>query len=150
MLPFCFGAPGFSGGKRAPQAECGQPFAISDGTAVCREVCLIVEIEREIFKELLFDDFDVLSKDLVIEVERLLDRRIFLKVAAERHKQTGPARPLQEKNLPLWLRRRGSAEYAVSNASESTHTNLSERSARRQKKQPTGECIIESESSALS
>ncbi len=48
---------------------------------------LVVQIQRKIFGVLRLDDLDVFGEDLVIEVESLLDRCIFVEVAAERDKE---------------------------------------------------------------
>ena len=48
-----------------------------------------VEVEREVFGELAFYDGDVLGEDLVVEVEGVLDGRVFVEVAAERDEEAG-------------------------------------------------------------
>src|ERR1700729_320311 len=42
-----------------------------------------MQIERKIFRPLLFDNRDIFRKHLVVEVERLLQGRILVEVAAE-------------------------------------------------------------------
>jgi hypothetical protein len=73
------------------KSQRSQTFAIGDRAAVCREMRLVVQIQREIFGVLRLDDLDVFGEDLVIEVESLLDRCILVEVAAERDKEPGSA-----------------------------------------------------------
>jgi hypothetical protein len=61
----------------------------------------VVEIQRQVFGELLLDDLDVLSKDLVVEIESLLDGCIFVEVATERDKEPGSA---GRERLPVLFR----------------------------------------------
>ena len=51
-----------------------------------------VEVEREVFGELAFYDGDVLGEDLVVEVEGVLDGRVFVEVAADGDEEVGLAR----------------------------------------------------------
>ena len=60
-----------------------------------------MEIQRQAFGGLLLDDLDVLGKDLVVEVESLLDGCIFVEVATERDKEPSPAR---RERLPVLFR----------------------------------------------
>jgi len=46
-----------------------------------------MQIERKIFRPLLLDNRNILCKHLVVEVERLLERRILVEVAAEGNEQ---------------------------------------------------------------
>jgi hypothetical protein len=42
-----------------------------------------MKVQRQVLGPLALDDFDVFGKDLVVEVERLVDGRFLIEVAAE-------------------------------------------------------------------
>ena len=78
-----------SGSELTAKSQRSQTLAVGDRTAVCREMCFVVQIYREIFRPLRLDDLDVFGEDLVIEVESLLNRRVFVEVSAEGDKEPG-------------------------------------------------------------
>jgi hypothetical protein len=48
----------------------------------------LLKINWQIFRILLFYDYFILSEDLVIEIEGVLQRRILIEIAAERKRET--------------------------------------------------------------
>ena len=48
----------------------------------------LLKVNRQIFRILLFYDYFILSEYLLIEIERVLQRRILIEIAADGHKHT--------------------------------------------------------------
>ena len=48
----------------------------------------LLKVNWQIFRILLFYDYFILREDLVIKIERVLQRRILIEIARERHKHT--------------------------------------------------------------
>jgi hypothetical protein len=58
------------------------------GTAVGPDMHFPLKVNWQIFRILLFYDYFILREDLVIKIERVLQRRILIEIAADRHKHT--------------------------------------------------------------
>ena len=48
----------------------------------------LLKVNWQIFRILLFYDYFILRKDLVIKIERVLQGRILIEIATDRHKHT--------------------------------------------------------------
>jgi len=77
------------GSERAAKSKPGKPLTIGDGAFVGADVDFILQIEGQVFGKLFFHDGFVLVENLMVEIQRILQRRILVKVPADRDEDAG-------------------------------------------------------------
>jgi hypothetical protein len=79
--------------------QCSQALSISDGTPISRKMRLSMELQRQIFRPLLFDDRYILGKNLVVEIEGIFDGCVLVEVTAKRNEQPGLSGGLRRRRV---------------------------------------------------
>src|SRR6202012_1864894 len=74
------------------QPQFRQPLTIRNGTFIRADMDFLLQIDRQIFRILLFHHRLVLRKNLMIEIQRRLYRRIPVKIPTDWHKHARFAR----------------------------------------------------------
>src|SRR5260221_7360800 len=72
--------------ESSAQSQSGEFLPIRNGTAVGPDMHFFLKVNWQIFRILLFYDYFILREDLVIKIERFLQRRILIEVATDRNK----------------------------------------------------------------
>jgi hypothetical protein len=78
--------------KGTAQAEFREALPVGDGAAVGADVDFILQVDGQVFRELFFYNGFVFIEDLMVEVQCVLEGRVFIEIPADGNEHARLAR----------------------------------------------------------